>query len=1025
MQQYQCQETVTVDHAFYSEFSQKKLNLAVILELIAQHDVVFVCTDTGSGKSTLVPQALLEADASFRIASTQPRRTATINLANRVASQRRESVGEDVGYWIRGDKRGDASTRLWYMTSYTLLLHILNHPMDTPFTHIILDEFHERQPDVEVIVALLKTALRHRRTTCKVIIMSATLSTEDWEGFFGEGVSVATYKQPEEPHVIQDYFVEDISTLLGLQYTPNPALTPEHVDHMQLDQSTFLTQQLLMLLNSATNPQHSILVFLPGRAQVESFAMWLAMQAGNRLDIVPWHSAVDLSVIEAAIKRRHPHKQKVYLATDIAEVSITLPDVVFVIDFALVKRPKIDLQQPASVMYPPLVLNYVSRSSIAQRRGRAGRVQRGFYFCLLPSTFVSQLKLYAPPPIEHARIDELSLHTLQIVSNPAALFSLCHGQPTLESMSCAMSTLVDLGCIIPASDPCAAAERVVDTVFEPMNEADGETNAEENTNRSSSSSSSSSSDDDDDDEEEILIGKESSSSPSSAAAAQQQQQKQQRQTKRTRQEWNKYVMREAATVLAQEGIAAIPQYEYTFVGRLLQLVPVSPQQGMLIFYGLLTGLESLSILAAAVTSSSSPFTVGDQQQLLAKAANNNNRRGNQQQQRRGGGGGFESLSKQMEATEASMKAKCHGLRSDIIAVIEAVLLFKEQCLALGIPLSALSSASSGAAASASGSDESGLLLRSAAFQNERTALAKWCAKEHLSLERLEAILDLESHIKAELTHFTPFRDVQDPKWLRPQLAKTAPLLMIMINVAFAVHALEVVSEGSTLCATKEGAVGLFNDLRAVPDLHSPSCLRWREEDVIVPITLSLHYSRVLVSFSNAVSKTRGQFWLSLLLFAHTVRYALFSDDQGVYAVFAVSFGGRTKYLEVDGEANAQRILQFRKKLSDVAVTMRLTYQYKELDEVTLEEEVLRPRGLQVLEAQQRSVMVSLVTQFFGVSSSTAPSTATTTTEEGESGTTAAAAAAASNVMTVVEVEHEEEDLDEISRIRFAVPSVAA
>ena len=378
---------------------------------------------------------------------------------------------------------------------------------------------------------------------------------------------------------------------------------------------------------------------------------------------------------------------------------------------------------------------------------------------------------HSTPPVEHSRIDELSLHCLQIATNPAAVFSICRGQPLYQTIVSAMATLSHLGCIVSKDDALAPRERI--------------------------------------DEMSPLL------------------------------EWSPLILQETKALLGGAD-ATVHEYQLTFIGRLLQLMPVSVQQGMLIFYGFLTGLESLMVLAAAVTSSLSPFSINPQehQQETSTGSNNNRRRRTN----------YESVAKTMEQTEMVMKDMNHNLRSDIVAVMNAVIQFK---------------------------------LKRQQFAHEpESILRQWARQLHLSYEKLLVIVELEAHIKFELASFIPFRDIEDPSILSQQLERLAPMVLIMTNAAFASQALEVTSEGNAYAATKEGAIGLFTDSKAVPDLHSPSCLRWEQGDIIVPVTISLHYSRMLVSFSNAI-KSHKQFWLSVLLFAHRVQYATFSDDQGM------------------------------------------------------------------------------------------------------------------------------------------------
>ncbi|ESL10697.1 ATP-dependent RNA helicase [Trypanosoma rangeli SC58] len=857
LERYAHQEHLNLNNAVI-----ERLDIPVILELVEQHDVTFICTDTGSGKSTLVPKAVLELSQDTRVVTTQPRRTATVSIASRVATLRRENVGEDVGYWIRGDKRGDDQTRLWYMTSYTLLLHLLNNPLNPPFTHIILDEFHERQPDIEVTVALLRLCLLKQTSNFKLILMSATLNTADWEEYF-TGLKVATYKQSEPEHPIHDYFMEDVCALTGMRYSGPLDILKHNVGFTLLEEHMAIAQNLIIYLNLYADPQHAVLVFLPGYAQVEQFQLWLERNMPKPVDVVPWHSSVELSVIEDAIRRRDSYRQKIYLATDIAEVSITLPDVVFVIDLVLVKRPKINREDPATVLHPPLTTQWISKGSVAQRRGRIGRVQQGFYFCLLPSSAVASLSDHANPPIENTRIDELSLHCLQLVSNPVAIFSICHGQPLLETITVSMDTLSHLGCIINKKDPMAEGERISEI--------------------------------------------------------------------HSNSQWSPLVLEAARNVV----LAEVDQYDCTFIGRILQLIPVSPQAGMLVFYGILTGLESLMILAAAVTSSHSPFAPNPHEQQRRKR---------------------DRLPQAMEETENVMRDMCCGLRSDVVAVMKAVLKFRV-CVS-----------------------ESG---------DDAARVRQWCLDHHLSQDKLRGILDLEQHIKYELANFIPFRDVVDPQELVVQLEKIAPIVLVMSNVAFASQSLEVTTEGNTYTNSVETAVGVFTDITAVPDIRSPSCLRWQEGDIVVPVQLSCLGNRMLASFATAIASHK-QFWLSLLLLTHRINYAAFADDDGAFYVFSVKYHNMTRYVETDAQTG-YAVLHFRRLLSLACQTLRLQHDHQEMydDEFTA---LLHRYGLKPLLEAQRDVITTMASFL-------------NNTEH----------------ITVDEVEHDEEDLDEVSMITLALP----
>lgn len=887
------QEELTSTAAARIAQQQQRLDLPHILDVIEQHDVTFICTDTGSGKSTTVPHALLTHNPDARIASSQPRRTATMSIASHVAKLRGTALGDEVGYWIRGEKRGDdANTRIWYMTSYTLLLHLLGSPLNPPYTHIILDEFHERQPDIEVTVALCRLCLK-RGAKFKLIIMSATLNTDEWEDYFAKDLSVAFYKQSEPDHPIHNFFAEDICPMVGQPMLRTP-VNQSAVDTVLVDQTLLMAQYLIAFLNAVSRPQHAILVFLPGRAQVDQFQHWIESTMANRIEAIPWHGSVDLHVIEQAILKPATYRrQKVYLATDIAEVSITLPDVVFVVDLALVKRPQINDYDPSSVLFPPLAMTYIGRSNIMQRRGRVGRTQQGFYFCMAPKTFVNGLPQFLPPPVHNSRIDELALHCLQLASNPVAVFSLCRGQPSFQAITASMRTLCDLGCILPKTNKVAGIEDVHE-IFE--NSA-----------------------------------------------------------------WSKSVMEDAQSLVGEEAGVKIDEYVITFVGRLLQLLPVNVQAGMLVFYGLLFGLESIMTLAAACAASPTPFQVNPavfnqpQQQQGGYGANNRRAKAS-----------ADSIGKAMAATEASMKSFGPGESSDLLCVMFAVIEFRRWWARF--------------TASNDGNGPSDF--------NAQT----WCSDNNLSWEKLMAIVDLDQHIKYELSGFMPFHDVEDAEILSRQLQQNSGAVMFAVSASFASQALLVTNDESTAYAAKEGARGLFTELRAKPDLHAPSCIRWGIDEVIVPVSVSLRFNHLLAGYSTKLVSTRT-FFLSVLLLAYKLNYASFEDDNGKYHEFAMEYLGQQRVVELD-DNTARAVLDFRKRLSQMCAALRLRFSHKDLDVNSFEQVVQKDLGFSFT-GKQAELQMLLTKYFMG---------------------------APAEKLSIVEIEKGEEEIDEVSLLSFALPA---
>ena len=235
--------------------------------------------------------------------------------------------------------------------------------------------------------------------------------------------------------------------------------SPPHdiVSSLALQNTMFLVREMLKFLAKHASPAHSILVFLPGRSMVESTAKWVSKCLSDQMEPIQWYRDVELSSIHAALQRRPTNKKKVYLATDIAEVSVTLPDVVFVVDSGTTKKPRIDVRNRNSVVFPPLELIWCSRSNVQQRRGRVGRVQQGFYFSMIAEEHLPLLR-EMEPQIANQRINELSLHTLEVAPNPTAVFNLCRVTPKIESVNLSLEYLIDDGCVLLASDPHASTE---------------------------------------------------------------------------------------------------------------------------------------------------------------------------------------------------------------------------------------------------------------------------------------------------------------------------------------------------------------------------------------------------------------------------------------------------------------------------------------------------------------------------------------------------------------------------------------
>lgn len=189
-----------------------------ILDLIDSHKVVIVSSETGSGKTTQIPQFLLEQAAerntTCRIVCTQPRRISAVAVAERVAAERGEPIGATVGYSIRLESKMGPSTALYYCTN-GVLLRTLMHDEKALFniSHVIVDEIHERDKFSDFLLIVLKAGMK-RNPNLRVILMSATLKTEIYESYFDDAVSVSI---PGRTFAIRELFLQDILQLTGYE----------------------------------------------------------------------------------------------------------------------------------------------------------------------------------------------------------------------------------------------------------------------------------------------------------------------------------------------------------------------------------------------------------------------------------------------------------------------------------------------------------------------------------------------------------------------------------------------------------------------------------------------------------------------------------------------------------------------------------------------------------------------------------------------------------------------------------------
>jgi RNA helicase HrpA len=361
----------------------------MILEALAENQIVVVESPTGSGKTTQIPQILLAAGygRTGRIGVTQPRRIAAVSVSEFIARQLGTSIPGVVGYAMRFEDRTDpALTRIKIMTDGILLQEIKGDPLLTRYSVMMVDEAHERSLNIDFILGLLKRVLRGR-PDFKVIVSSATINAEVFSEYFDECPTVKIDAQAYPVEVIYEPPAQenDANAVLGKIIE---IVTRTHERKVEGD----------------------ILVFLPGEGMIkDTTAALYALPFRKQMEILPLYARLS-SEEQERIFLDYPGRRKVIVSTNIAETSVTIDGVTVVIDPGLAK---INFYNPRTFT-SSLTEVPISRASANQRRGRAGRTRPGTCFRLYRPQDYEMRPLFTPEEIFRTDLSEVVLRMAEL-----------------------------------------------------------------------------------------------------------------------------------------------------------------------------------------------------------------------------------------------------------------------------------------------------------------------------------------------------------------------------------------------------------------------------------------------------------------------------------------------------------------------------------------------------------------------------------------------------------------------------------
>ncbi|KAK3242293.1 hypothetical protein CYMTET_48013 [Cymbomonas tetramitiformis] len=421
----------------YFDILEKRKHLPVwqqkkdFLGIMNTHQTLVLVGETGSGKTTQIPQFVVEGglcQGRKLVACTQPRRVAAMSVSKRVADEMDVTLGEEVGYTIRFEDQSGPKTVLKYLTDGMLLREAMTDPLLERYGVVVIDEAHERTVATDVLFGLLKEVLKNR-PSLKAVVMSATLEAEKFQGYF---IDAPLMKVPGRLHPVEIFYTQE----------------PER-DYLEASIRTVVQIHIC-------EPPGDVLLFLTGEEEIEDACKKVQREIGNlgeqvgEAKVVPLYSTLPPSaqqrIFEAAPPAREsggPVGRKIIISTNIAETSLTIDGIVYVIDPGFAKQkvynPRIRVES--------LLVSPISRASAHQRAGRAGRTQPGKCFRLYTeASFKKDLQEQTYPEMLRSNLSTVVLQLKKLGIDDLVHFDFMD-PPAPETLMRALELLNYLGAL--------------------------------------------------------------------------------------------------------------------------------------------------------------------------------------------------------------------------------------------------------------------------------------------------------------------------------------------------------------------------------------------------------------------------------------------------------------------------------------------------------------------------------------------------------------------------------------------------
>ncbi|XP_015812278.3 ATP-dependent RNA helicase DHX30 isoform X2 [Nothobranchius furzeri] len=446
------QRAQQLSHQLQQEWETAKPGLCVelpadahrqrVVSAVRSSRVVVIAGETGCGKTTRIPRFLLEEQvrggegAWCNVLVTQPRRISAVSVAQRVAYEMGPHLKHRVGYQVRLESRPPEHSggSMLFLTVGVLLRKLQSNPTLKGISHVVVDEVHERDVNTDLLLALLRSSL-DENPDLRVVLMSATGDNQRLAEYFG-GCPIV--KVPGFMHPVKDHYLEDV-----LREMRRPLSRDKGADEAAPDPD--LVADVIEHIDKHGEPG-AILCFLPGWQDIRAVQDKLEAKRLTPSDshmVLPLHSSLSVADQQVVFQRPQVGQRKIVLATNIAETSITIDDIVHVVDAGTHKEQNYDPRTKVSC----LDTVWISRSNVTQRKGRAGRCQPGRSYHLFPRQQLETMTPFPVPEILRTPLESLVLQVKIHCPNCKAgdFLSRVLDSPEPEAVRDAVQNLQDIG----------------------------------------------------------------------------------------------------------------------------------------------------------------------------------------------------------------------------------------------------------------------------------------------------------------------------------------------------------------------------------------------------------------------------------------------------------------------------------------------------------------------------------------------------------------------------------------------------